>query len=442
MAAMALSWLVLIICFLTHIQAQRLEYMKEQIPIIEDSIKPLRVPELPDYLQWTGIFPAKLLRLPCVRPPDESKLEEIRNWYGNSTDELEYAKGELEKPDDTPPEIDWKVSLYQLIIAYIVNLRDDTVDIGEETSEQWIKPAAAIFGLEYIFFTDFAKLTAPYLHSGPYCGVFVSKGPKPFMILSFKGTTYAEEGATNLHVIPTTQINNNLYNQPVHQGMYRGLFGQFIGPSDSAINVIWTKLEDVAKNELGGSEGNPVPLYVSGHSLGAGYAQLVYVELFRRLALETPKAYQLKSLYAFAAPRVGAILGTGFASKVNEVFEGSRKPIFRYSNEYDVVPFSPGIVTRNMTGHNIVTSGWIHLDGGYILRRHLSRAPYWKSDTSEIGQLPKADEDGRTSWEHHFPAEYYYAIKKITDPKFVDPGPPAELDYDRDEDGKCLNEED
>lgn len=143
--------------------------------------------------------------------------------------------------------------------------------------------------------------------------------------------------------------------------------------------------------------------FEQGHSLGAGYAQLAYVELFRKLnTSNTSKAYKLKSLYAFAAPRVSAILGTGFAQTVKEVFEGSGKPIFRYSNEYDVVPFAPGIVTEiGKTGENIVSSGWIHLDGGYILRRNASEAPYWTPDTTEICRLPKGDQDGRTSWEHH-----------------------------------------
>jgi len=428
MAVMALSWLVLIICFLTNVQAQRLEYVKEQIPIIEDSIQ-----ELP----WTGIFPAKLLPLPCVSPPNQSSIDQIQNWYDDSTNELTYAEGVLGDLENTPPEVDWKVSLYHLIIAYIVNFRDaGDITGGLTISQKWIRPAAAIFGLEYIAFSDLALVPLPpLLHSGPFCGVFIKRGEKPFMILSFKGTTNALEGVTNLVAVPTKQNDGTLYNQAVHQGMYDGLFKIFPTTLQPVINYTWTQLEQVAKNNLGGSAEEPVPLYVSGHSLGAGYAQLAYAELFRKLEADNnPKAFKLKSLYAFGAPRVGAILGYGFAGKVKEVFEDKGKPIFRYSNEFDVVPYVPSIMTKKSeeTGGDIVTSGWVHLDGGYILQRNASDAPYWTPDTSEIGELPKRDNDGRSSWEHHFPPQYYYSIKKIIDSDFDDPGavwPPPELAY-------------
>lgn len=146
---MALSWLVLMICFLTYIQAQQHSYLNEQIPIIEGNFATLN---------WTGIFPSKLLKTPCVTPVDQSNIDQIQDWYDDSTDDLLYAKSELEKRmlyriifvpsltiflsqvDDTsvalfsvskryywhvcsPAEIDWRVSLYHLIIAYIVNFR-------------------------------------------------------------------------------------------------------------------------------------------------------------------------------------------------------------------------------------------------------------------------------------------------------------------------------
>jgi len=400
--------------------------------MIEDSI-----PDMP----WSGIFPSKLFPLPCVSPINESFIDLIQNWYDDSKDELEYAEGELGKLEDTPPEVDWRVSLYHLIIAYIVNFRDaDDIIGGLPISKKWIRPAAAIFGLEYIAFSDLALVPFPPLyHSGPFSGVFIKKGENPFMILSYKGTTNPLEGATNLAAIPTRQDDGSLYNQAVHQGMYDGLFKTFPFMLHPVINYTWTRLEQVAKISLKGSAEKPVPLYVSGHSLGAGYAQLAYVELFRRLENDNkPKAFQLKSLYAFGAPRVGAVHGDGFASKVKEVFEGKGKPIFRYSNEFDVVPYVPGIMTvKSETGDNIVTSRWIHLDGGYILQRDASE-PYWTPDPSEIGEGPKNDTDGRSSWEHHFPPEYYYSIKKIIDHDFDDPGAPPELEYPGpDDNGIC-----
>lgn len=145
-----------------------------------------------------------------------------------------------------------------------------------------------------------------------------------------------------------------------------------------------------------------------GHSLGAGYAQLAYVELFRRLdASSFNLPFNLSSLYAFAAPRVSAIKETGFANKVHEVFEGSDKPIFRFSNEHDVVPFAPGILTvRGPSGlpdDNVVASGWVHLDGGHILHRDRAgpSGKYFTNEASERCVLPKGDPDGHSCWEYH-----------------------------------------
>jgi len=363
---------------------------------------------------------------------------------------LEHAKGELEKVTPTPAKINWKVSLYQLIVAYIVNFRDDSdheeamkaAQAGKmkeaieliEISQKWIKPAADVFGLEYIAFVDLAwvQLSPFEKRSGPFCGVFVSKGDKPFMILSFKGTTNELEAGTDAFLVPTQQSNGILYNASVHMGMYQGLFRKFPEMTKSAFDIIWEDLEYVAANVLNGSAGNPIPLYVSGHSLGAGYAQLAYVELFRRLeAIEAPAdavAFNLKSLFAFAAPRVGTI--SGFANIVKEVFAGKEKPIFRYSNEHDVVPFIPGVITiKGLGGADVVASRWLHLDGGYILHRDHDD-PYWTPDCTELPAGPiRADPDGHSAWEYHFPGEYYNSIKKILHHSFEAEFPPPPLQY-------------
>lgn len=142
--------------------------------------------------------------------------------------------------------------------------------------------------------------------------------------------------------------------------------------------------------------------------MGAGYAQLTYVELFRRLdAPDVGKAFRLKSLYAFGPLRVAAILGFGFANKVIEVFKDREQPIFHYSTEHDVVPFVPGIVTyRGLSGEpddNIVASGWVHLDGGYNLHRDRAgpSGKYFTNEAPERGELPKGDLTGHSSWDYH-----------------------------------------
>jgi hypothetical protein len=391
-------------------------------------------------LPLTGIFPCKLTPLPKV--PEVDIIKEIQEWYHSSEDALVDAKRELKKTSPTPAEINWKVSLYQLIVAYIVNFRIDTPsqvgkmeDVTKQIipSQPLIDKLSEIFALKYVPFVDLAKVPLnpePPFRSGPFCGVFISEGDNPFMILSFKGTTYEIEAGTNLYMFPSNQDDGTLYNKFVHGGMYDGLFSKkFPGMNNqSAFDVIWEELEKEAK-KLNGSATNRIPLYVSGHSLGAGYAQLAYVELFRRVSeAKQPLAFNLKALYAFAAPRVGTWLSgdaVGFATYAKEILKEQNKPIFRYANERDVIPFIPGVVEFN----HVPSWTWLHLDEGYIL--HRDREPYWTPDTSEIPNgLPKQEpEPGFSSWDYHFPGEYYNSIKKILDSNFDAEFPPRALEY-------------
>lgn len=94
---MALSWLVFTLCFLTHIQAQQLSYLKEQIPITEASNKAVNAKGNIPPGSITGIIPPRLLPFPCFQAVNQSKVDDVINWYKSSHEELEYAKGELQK---------------------------------------------------------------------------------------------------------------------------------------------------------------------------------------------------------------------------------------------------------------------------------------------------------------------------------------------------------
>lgn len=94
MAAMALSWLVFINCFLMLIQAQRPSYPMTQIPITDADIGAMNFKAEPGSV--TGIFPLNLFLTPCVLPPGQSHVDEIDDWYNSNKEALKKAKVLLE----------------------------------------------------------------------------------------------------------------------------------------------------------------------------------------------------------------------------------------------------------------------------------------------------------------------------------------------------------
>lgn len=61
----------------------------EQKPIVKADIESVPGP--------TGIFPPHLTPTPIVPKIGDHTLEEIRQWYASSENDLIYAKSELEK---------------------------------------------------------------------------------------------------------------------------------------------------------------------------------------------------------------------------------------------------------------------------------------------------------------------------------------------------------
>jgi hypothetical protein len=323
--------------------------------------------------------------------------------------------------------IPWDTALYALFCAWIVNFGHDTSKPHEDAplppslaARAIIDPkqcqvnilaAAAHLKLDWIMFVDLALVgysESPVAISGPFAGVFVGRGPAgPFMILSFKGTTYQKEVNTDADATATVPRDGILYGERVHNGMQRGLFNKFEVLDKDAFEIIWEDLELVGADLKEENDGKNVPLYVTGHSLGAGYATLAYVELIRRLNLResSPRSYDLKDLWSIASPRTGR---NSFAAKVEEVMAATPdRHIYRLTRFHDIVPTVPPLYY--VPG----TDGYKHVGEGWKL-----------SPDEEDYVVPRKNEVGTTiendpkpnSMEEHWPWIYYAAVLKVLRP--------------------------
>jgi len=223
------------------------------------------------------------------------------------------------------------------------------------------------------------------------------------MILAFKGTTFSMEVIAD-RMDDATQVRPDvLYGESAHQGKSQGLFLTFtyVGEKHNAFEIIWERLHTEAlKLQIGrGDVGKKVPLYVTGHSLGSGYATLAFIELVRRIGLAECTPFALYGAWAFGAGRV--VLNAG-AKKAMEVIQDSNRYFYRPVRHHDIVPTQPGTVNGNT---------YIHLDSGYKLSPEDLEGEYVTDCQSEIDNVQINDQI--TSWYFHKPQRYYDAIKKV-----------------------------
>jgi len=361
-------------------------------------------------------------------PPTPEDVADIAELYEESKAYMESAKAKLETPP-LPTTVDWELSLYTLFCAWIVNFGlnpnanvdpeafKPEHDAGTEYPRQLqhlIIDAAAAIRLQWIPFIDLAL--APFSDhktpaSGPFGGVFVHRGHKPFMILAFKGTTFPMEVTTDAMAaaVEVRKDEGVLYGQRAHKGMSQGLFKTFsyVGETQDAFEIIWERLHAEAhKLQISrGDLGEKIPLYVTGHSLGAGYATLAYIELIRRVALTEPTSFALYDAWVFGSPRV--VLNAG-AKKVKALLNDPVRHIYRPARNGDIVPTLPVVV-------GLYT--YKHVDIGYKLAPGNAQGKYVTVRPSEVDKLPINDPvpAAPNSWKYHWPPMYYEGIKKVLD---------------------------
>jgi len=360
-------------------------------------------------------------------PSTPADVADIDFKFNQESKDL-YDQALIKLSDGTPSgTIPWDSGLYVLMCAWIVNFGHDASKphedaplpenlasraiVDEKQCQANILAAAAAMKLEWVMFVDLAlvsyeeNLFPPI--SGPFAGVFIGRGPNPFLILSFKGSTYQKELNTDAAATAVAPRDGILYGERVHNGMQKGLFEKFQVLDKDAFEIIWEDLEELAADLKAENGGKNVPVYVTGMSLGAGYATLFYVELIRRINLikdTAPRSYDLKDLWSYASPRVGR---DAFAARVQTLMQANPdKHIYRATRFHDLVPTIPPLYyVPGNDGYKHVGEGW---------KLSPDEEAYLVARKNEVGTNTTIENDPKpNSWDFHWPKMYYEGITKV-----------------------------
>ena len=141
------------------------------------------------------------------------------------------------------------------------------------------------------------------------------EGEPPYLVLAFRGTEKkVSDWLTDARCVPAVQGEAR-----VHTGFLEA----FTATRDDTGRTVKEVVEDVlARPDARDDAGRPLPLFITGHSLGGALALLAT----RLVAPDVNGA-----CYTFGAPRVGNY----------EYFRFVRTPVYRVVNSADVVPRVP-----------------------------------------------------------------------------------------------------
>jgi hypothetical protein len=208
-----------------------------------------------------------------------------------------------------------------------------------------IRKQALRWGMRFASISDFTSV------GGPFCGLFwpagaPANGEAPWVVLAFKGTS-----PTN---VSEFLIDGTIAHRPanaffgggaVHQGFYTALAPGAEARTDPYATILHA-LRHLA-TQLRAPGAPPVPLWVTGHSLGAALASLLYARLLASPGDVGPDL-ALRQAYTYGAPRsADADFCARFDFAMSVPFGDATRSLWRVIDRWDVVThIPPGLADR------------------------------------------------------------------------------------------------
>jgi hypothetical protein len=210
---------------------------------------------------------------------------------------------------------------------------------NEETAGQWLEEFASKLLIEGVDSEDFLR---KHLQSKGFellgtvnvveTQAFVCKrlpegdDESPYVAVAFRGTEKkVSDWLTDADAVPTVigQETRDLSKKPkrVHTGFLKALTQITDADGKTALERVQSILDDKGKDE----NGHPLPLFITGHSLGGALAVLTTVMSARDV---------YGACYTYGAPRIANY----------EFFENVKTPVYRVVNSADIVPRVPPIM--------------------------------------------------------------------------------------------------
>ncbi|MBW0514012.1 hypothetical protein O181_053727 [Austropuccinia psidii MF-1] len=172
------------------------------------------------------------------------------------------------------------------------------------SSEKTIHKFAQSWGLKFICIPDFRGLDGPFI--GVFYKINVQPDENPFAVITIKGTSLDNFSEWLIDCAYKFESASDFLNTgSAHYGFYNTLFPSKsnelrVLPYRRIVEAVKLIAEEAQRAPRG--QNKKLNLFVTGHSLGAGIAQLLYARL-----LETPSdmgnKILLRDAYVFGTPR-------------------------------------------------------------------------------------------------------------------------------------------
>ena len=155
----------------------------------------------------------------------------------------------------------------------------------------------------------------------------------PYLVLAFRGTEKKiSDWLTDARCVPTVEGKTR-----VHTG-FLDAFTKNVDAEGRSVEEAVREILD--RPEAKDEQGRPLPLFITGHSLGGALVLLAT----RRIAPDVTGA-----CYTFGAPRIGNY----------ELFRFVKTPVFRVVNSSDVVPRVPPGAVMLVVTHVAKAASWL-----------------------------------------------------------------------------------
>jgi hypothetical protein len=248
---------------------------------------------------------------------------------------------------------------YKTLINFKKNQRKDTSSVAEKQtiememkrliweSEKPIRKIARTYGLHFAGVTELKSL------GGPFCGLYwpISKDTEPFIIVAFKGTTptnYSEflVDAT----LQRTDARAYLFGS-AHQGFYESIFPTHRDSGTDSRDPYYAIQSAIREKaaQIQKSRSKPVPVWITGHSLGAAMGALLFAR-WLKCPEDIAPLCELHDAYVIGTPAVG---DNDFASMFASY---SNIPLDRSSTLWRIINKSD-LICRIPPGYNNITIG-------------------------------------------------------------------------------------
>jgi len=172
-----------------------------------------------------------------------------------------------------------------------------------------------------------------------------SSGTALFNVIALRGTKTYEEWVTDVDIVPTSfALYNTIDPGDVPSGFYKvyTLGTDGVAPSSGTSRPQGSIAQQLASLLQSSGWNGSIPLYITGHSLGAALAVLAAMDV----ACNFPKAFSELYMYNFAPPNISASGVFAPDTKFADNFQANVPNSFSVINAADIVPtLPPGSLT-------------------------------------------------------------------------------------------------